>query len=516
MTFVLVGTLVAAAGASAPVPPKWLTAHDVSDASADAITPHIAVDDSGTAIAVWPQVKNSVWTAQAVERPAGGAWSAPQQLSEPASQVEAPQIAVGGSTTVAVWLRNNGKNLIVQAAERSAKSGSWSPAASLSLNGQDALLPSVAVDSRGDAVVVWASVALSVGWTAQAAYKPAGGAWSQAVPLDKPQAAVGTTDVGIDAAGNATCVWSSTTGVGWRVHAAHGGPNRSWSRDVAISAVDPRTVIAPRVVVEGTGGATAVWSRTTGRRTSIEMATRRPGTSLWLPVKRLFPTGPGGFLPQIAVDGRGDGVLLWLTAGQAGDALVTATRRPGGRWSPPLPLPSGVVGASNPEVALDAQGDAVAVWTQQVGGTQRVLGANLPVGGSSWSTPRALSKLGGDATTPQVALDGAGDGAATWARSEGGTFVVQIAGFDAVGPALLGLTMPSSGTVGQRLTFSVSPQDVWSSVQRIRWSFGDGSTGSGKLTGHTYRQSGRYPVEVTATDSVGHVSTARRVIAIAG
>jgi len=350
----------------------------------------------------------------------------------------------------------------------------------------------------------------------QAAYKPAGHAWLPAVPLDNSQAAVGSTDVAIDAAGNATCVWSSTTGTGFRVHAAHGGPGGSWSRDLAISAVDTRNQIAPRVAVEGTGGTTAVWSRSAGRRTMIEMATRKPNSSVWSPAKQLFPTAPSGFLPQIAVNRRGDGVLLWFTTGQSGSSLVTSTRRLGGRWSPPLPLRTSGAEPANPQVALDSQGDAVAVWTQQIGASARVRAANLPAGGTGWSAPRSLSRAGADAVLPQVALDGDGDGAVTWAGQEFGTFVVQTAGFDATGPALLGLTMPASARVGARVTFSVAPLDVWSAVRSIRWSFGDGSTGSGKLTGHTYRQSGRYPVDVTATDSIGHVRTVRRVITIAG
>jgi len=167
-----------------------------------------------------------------------------------------------------------------------------------------------------------------------------------------------------------------------------------------------------------------------------------------------------------------------------------------------------------PEIALDAKGDAVAVWNRTVSGSSRVQGASLPAGGGAWTAPRTLSTVGGDAVTPQVALDGPGDGTVAWARFDGQSFVVQGAGFDASAPVLDQLSMPTTGVVGKRLTFAVTPKDVWSAVRTVRWSFGDGAVGTGKLTGHTYRRPGRYAAQVTVTDSIGHARTVRRWVTI--
>ena len=76
--------------------------------------------------------------------------------------------------------------------------------------------------------------------------------------------------------------------------------------------------------------------------------------------------------------------------------------------------------------------------------------------------------------TPQVALDPDGDGAVVWARYDGRSFVIQGAGYDGAGPVLDKLSVPATGVVGKRLTFSVAPRDVWSAVGSIHWIFGDG------------------------------------------
>ncbi len=77
-----------------------------------------------------------------------------------------------------------------------------------------------------------------------------------------------------------------------------------------------------------------------------------------------------------------------------------------------------------------------------------------------------------------------------------------------------GLAMPTAGLVGRRLVFRVAPHDVWSSVRSVRWSFGDGTVGTGDVTGHLYGRTGRYTVQVTASDVFGHATVVRRSVAI--
>ena len=167
----VVGGLTAVAAIS---PPRWLPPRDLSAKGADSVIPDVAVDSKGTAIVAWAQANDSSWTIEEVERPPGGPWSAPKTLSVPADIVASPQLAIGGGTVVVVWNHYDGKNLIVQAASRDAKTRAWSAPASLSTPGRDAQAPRIAVNSRGDAVAVWASVGFT-GWTIQAASRPAGG-----------------------------------------------------------------------------------------------------------------------------------------------------------------------------------------------------------------------------------------------------------------------------------------------------------------------------------------------------
>jgi hypothetical protein len=503
-----------AAPAAAPVPPKWLTPRDLSGSGADAVIPDVAIDPKGNVVVVWAQAKQSKWTVQAVERPAGGAWGAPKALSAPADHVASPQIVIVGSNLVAVWERYDGKNLIAQAADGDLATGTWHAPASLSLPGRDAQAPRVAVDARGDMVVVWASVRTS-GWTIESAYRLAGASWQPAVSLESPQAGTAAPDVVLDPSGNAVAAWASTSGSGWRVHTAYRGSSGTWSKAFALSGPDPSGSVAPQLALDGAHGVTAVWSRSLDTSTVIEVATGDVATGAWTTPTQISPSGPDALAPLIAVNKRGDSVIVWTSSDPSGLGVVALLRRhPAKTWGPPTVLARAVSGPFSPQIALDPRGDALVVWSHSTGGHSRVQAAGLTAGSTRWSTARALSKPGADALTPQVALDADGNGAVAWARYAGQTFVIQGLGYDASGPALDRLTMPASGVVGKPVTFAVTARDVWAAVRTIRWNFGDGTSGNGRLVGHVYTRAGQFPVQVTTTDSVGHATSVRRTVTI--
>ena len=371
---------VATTALGATTPPKSLTPQNLSAARADAVIPDIAVDSKGDTTVVWAEADGSDWTVQSAYRPAGRSWSKPLPLSAAAGHVQSPDVAVAGSTVVATWLRYNGKNLILQVAERDPKTGSWSIPVSLSPSGRDAQTPKVAVDARGDAVVVWADVGGTPAWTIQSAYRPASGSWENTALLDSPEQGTAQPDVALDAAGNATAVWTaSTNGRVWTVRASYRTAAGVWAKPVVLSDPDATGPAAPQLALESNGGATAVWSRSDGNTIGLELVTRSATTGKWSSVTKLFPSAPPAVSPEIATNAKGDGVIVW-TSQVAGFTVDASVRRPGKAWSKPTQLvPPGGGGGLSPQVATDAHGGALAVWARDVNGVSRVQAAALPV-----------------------------------------------------------------------------------------------------------------------------------------
>ena len=183
--------------------------------------------------------------------------------------------------------------------------------------------------------------------------------------------------------------------------------------------------------------------------------------------------------PGIAVDSQGDAVAVW--AWEFGSPVIQAAfRLAGGAWQTPVSISE--EGGSSPQVAFDGHGNALAVWERN---GDIVQSAFKPAGGT-WQAPVNLSDKTHGAYDPQVAFDGQGDAVTVW-NSENG---IEAAGYVAAGVRLNDLSIPTTGVVGQSVAFSVAPLDVWSVLGETTWSFGDGASSSGTSVTHVYTSPG--------------------------
>lgn len=204
--------------------------------------------------------------------------------------------------------------------------------------------------------------------------------------------------------------------------------------------------------------------------------------------------------PGIAVDAQGDAIAVWAWA-FGNPVIQTAFKPAGGSWQAPVNI-SGE-GAASPQVAFDGQGNALAVWDGEDGTVQ----AAFKPAGDAWQAPVDIGHGGG----PQVVFDGQGDAVAVWAGEHG----IQGAGYAAAGPRLNDVSIPATGTVGQPLTFSVAPLDVWSVLGETSWSFGDGAFMGGTSVTHTYTAAGTYEVTLHSADVLGNATSASGMVTIA-
>ena len=493
--------LLGAPGADAT--PAWLVPVNLSQAGENASAPRGALDAQGDAVAVWERSDGSSVVVQGASRPAGGSWQTPVNLSEAGENALAPQIAIDAQgDAVAVWERSDGSSVIVQGASRPA-GGSWQAPVNLSEAGENAGEPEVAVDAHGDAVAVWErSDGSSV--IVQGASRPAGGSWQTPVKLSEAGQDGFAPQVALDPQDDAVAVWACFNGSNVIVQGASRPAGGSWQTPVNLSEAG-QEAFTPQVAVDAQGDAVAVW-----QRSFIVQGTSRPAGGSWQTPINLSEAGQEAFSPQVAVDRQGDAVAVWE---RAHEPVQGASKPAAGSWQTPVNLTEAGEESFAPKVAVDALGDAVAVWDRFDGSNDIVQGVSKLSGGS-WQTPVNLSEAGQHAGEPQVAVDAQGDAVAAWPRSYGTNEVVQAAGYDAAGPLLNGLLIPTSGSAGQPLTFSVSPLDVWSALGATSWSFGDGAAATGTSVMHTYPAAGIYHVTLASSDVLGNASSASRAITI--
>ncbi len=306
--------------------------------------------------------------------------------------------------------------------------------------------PLVNVDSAGNATAVWRRYRGGK-LIYESAVRPAGGPWSTPSPFFGGLEDAYGLQIAVDLLGNETAIWGRRLGRSGVVQSATRPAGGSWSPPVTLSTAGAW----PGLLAAGPEGTlTAVWllEREEGWRSVVQSATRPTG-GIWSAPVTVSPPKKAARSPQIALDPQGGATAVWEE--EYSGAIEISTRSSEGIWSAPVTLSANGVRGAWPQVAVDAQGNATAVWVGRVPNGRRfsaygrrIQTATRPAGGI-WSAPVSISKAGHRLVQdPQIAVSPQGDATAIWQRSNGSYLVVQ----GATRPAEGGWSRPVDITTG--------------------------------------------------------------------
>jgi hypothetical protein len=320
--------------------------------------------------------------------------------------------------------------------------------------------PLVNVDSAGNATVVWRRYRGGK-LIYESAVRQAGGPWSTPSRFFGGLEDAYGLQIAVDPPGNETAIWGRRVGRSTVVESATRSVGGSWSAPVTLSAAGAGSAL---VAAGPEGNVTAVWllEREEGWRSVVQSATRSAGGTWSAPVT-LSPPRKDARSPQIALDPQGGATAVWEE--EYSGAIESSTRSSGGIWSAPVALSANGVGAAWPQVAVDSQGNATAVWAGSASNSRRIQTATRPAGGT-WSAPVSISKAGHrHVQDPQIAVSPQGEATAIWQRSNGSYLIVQ----GATRPAGGGWSRPvdittGDGRGGQHLRLVV---DSWGNATAI-------------------------------------------------
>ena len=128
--------------------------------------------------------------------------------------------------------------------------------------------------------------------------------------------------------------------------------------------------------------------------------------------------------PSIAVNAAGEAVAVWMQPGGGVGINIWANRfTPAGGWGTAQRISDGQGGAQGAQaVAIDASGHAIAVWQQADD-----IWANRYTPGNGWGTPVVIDVGSGSAGNPQIGMDASGNALVVWWQRAGGRINVEAA-----------------------------------------------------------------------------------------
>ncbi len=286
----------------------------------------------------------------------------------------------------------------------------------------NAAAPRVATDGAGNAIAVWYQSNGSQTNIRANRYAPDTG-WSTATPIETNATADPTypdPQVAVSPDGNAIAVWFESDGTRTNIWANRYVIGVGWGTAALIETDNTDSASRPEVAVDSAGNAFAVWQQSDGTRTNI-WANRYVAGSGWASAVLIETENlQGAVSADVDIDANGNAIAVWSQANASVRFSIWANRYVAGSgWGIATKIETDDTGnASSPRVGFDSDGNAIAVW-QQHDGTRFNILANRYETASGWGTATLIETGDGTAQAADIAVDRHGNAFAIWRQSDG-------------------------------------------------------------------------------------------------
>ena len=284
----------------------------------------------------------------------------------------------------------------------------------------------LAVDRNGNAIAVWvqdgdATTATRYDVWANR-YNAATAAWGSAQLIETANAGGASgLDVAMDDAGNAIVVWSqdgdTTSATIYDIWAnRYDAVTGTWGTARLLESGSGQAS-AVRIAVSRGGEAMAVWQQESATGLSSIWSNRFSAGS-WAGAQLVDGdegAGRHAYFPHVAIDSNGNAIAVWHQWDGARYNLWARRHVPGSGWLGEQTVESGVGNALHGNIAIGTDGTAIAVW-QQSNGTRDDVMTNRFAG--TWGTAEIIDSGTDDAYSPAVAIDSNGNAFAIWYQND--------------------------------------------------------------------------------------------------
>ena len=361
----------------------WGTSEPLQTVDGPTIRPRVAMNASGTAVAVWDQSdctrSYDIWSRRWT--PNEG-WGAAERIEAEDGFAQLPEVAIDASgNAIAVWTQANGVGVHSTWSNRWTQGLGWGTPERIQSSDSWASDAQLEVDLDGNAVATWRERNENIyelwlnRWTH-------GEGWGTPERSDATQS-VGKYQMALDPSGHALAVWSTGYGQGFDRGLWSARWTGAW--EPAEQLVDDRRTRDPKLAFDASGNAVAAWMYWSG----ADFGGARIWSGRWTPdegwagiVELHDAESPesGGepgltqgwsWEPQLGVDAEGNALVVWEEAehdanGQRID-IWSSGWTPGEGWDDAERIEHEDRPVGSPQVTFNGDGNGIAVWSQDGG-----------------------------------------------------------------------------------------------------------------------------------------------------
>jgi hypothetical protein len=387
----------------------------------------LAVNADGAAVATWLDSQTGIWTNRYVP---GSGWAEPEPIERGEGYPDwstPPRVAISrDGTAMLVWLESQPDAI---RSSRWTQAEGWGATEQVDRGFQEYGVsgPDVAMDDDGNAMATWRRSGDEP--MVVASRRIAATGWGTPIQIDDGNTGYDYgTRIAVSPAGSAIAVWRGDDGQGHRLFANRYDVDAGWGNSEAIGDSSNSWIEDdPQVAVDGLGNGIVVWrqdyyvgdmayySRVTANRFTREGGWEGPA-----PIE-----GEGqssSYNPDIAMNADGTAAVVWAGS-ERGDqpAGVWSMRHtPDGGWSAEELVdgyPEYQMSDFSPQVAVDAAGNALVVWRAYNRWTRVGAWASEYSIGEGWDAPVQIDWALWSVNPPRIGVDDEGNGVVIWSES---------------------------------------------------------------------------------------------------
>ena len=403
---------------------QWGAPKAIQLPSSSGFYPQIAVDAGGNAVAVWSDSTGFGQPSKpaANRYVAGSGWGTAVMIPAVSDGTLYPQVAMDAAgNAFAIWQAYDAAHSVwLVETSRYAVDVGWDPAIGNGFSVSGTTWPQVAADAHGNAIEVWGehNGAIYNVWMRQYI---AGSGWQTDAPLQTEPGDAQEQQIAFDKDGNAMAIWEQKTSATYDIWARRYIPGAGWNQPEPLETAAEQAG-SPQVAWDAAGNAIAIWQQATPNSGPHSIWSNRFDANLGWAIDGTLvehiELAPGG-VPQLAVDPAGNAIAVWqqLDLSRAATDIWANRFVAGTGWGNEGQIEIQKKGnANHAQVAVDASGNAIAVWMEN-DGTRPNIWTNRYIPGSGWGTAQLLEHEDGYAGDPQIAIDADGNAFAIWQQS---------------------------------------------------------------------------------------------------
>ncbi len=343
-----------------------------------------------------------------------GTWAAGAKIeTDDATAASYPLIAFDpNGNAIAAWIQGND----VYANYYNATSGTWGTAQaieSLSLGAANPI--QVALDNNGDGIVVW-SHNISGAPNKQTMYAnryTKGIGWGTETPLENNTGNAFYPQIAIDGFGNAMVVWLQPSNAVDSIWANYYDIDTgTWGTATVIETADG-VAYAPKIAIDDGGDAIAVWVQNNSTYDAVYAAYYTASGPTWGSAAEIGSDATASTEPDIAVDGDGNAIAVWSQVPTGGSAAkIWYNKYSGMNWGTAAQVESESFNSYSPLVDFDGNGNAMSVWKNN---GNIVSSVYKPATG--WSAVQSAESQSGSGSFQQFEFDAGGNAIVAWGQN---------------------------------------------------------------------------------------------------